>query len=120
MATGVVNSQALKTPAGTPAVLRSGERQASTAEALKNPNSKTYFHRIAGAKFIMPDGLELQFLGGRFVTDTPEIISELDKVANKISSMIFTEQASIASATAQDAAIAKEASDTAGTLTAGA
>lgn len=117
MATGTVNSSALKS---APQVLRTGERQASTAEALKNPNSKTFFHRIPGAKFIMPDGLELQFLGGRIVTDDAAIIEELGKVANKSASMVFTEQASIAGAVAQETAAAKDASDTQGTLPAAA
>lgn len=99
-----------------PTPLRSGEKQASTQAALADPDSKTYYHRIAGAKAVMPDGLELHFLAGRFVTNEANIIAELDKVANRGSSMIFTEQSSIASATAAEAAAAADASNTAGTL----
>lgn len=116
MAVGTVSSAAAAVPqrATPPAVLRSGETQASTAAALKNPNSKTYFHRVAGAQFIMPDGLALQFLGGRLVTDDPAIISELDKVANKAASMIFTEQTGIAVVVAQEQAAGADASKTQG------
>ena len=45
---------------------------------------------VRGAKFMMPDGLEVQFLGGQFVTADPEIIAELDKIANRPASMVYT------------------------------
>jgi hypothetical protein len=119
MAVGLVSSTSNRTAqAAAPAILRSGEKQASTREALKNPNAKVYLHQVAGAKFIMPDGLELQFLGGRLVTDDAGIIAELDKVANKTTSLIFTEKAGLAAAQAVQNAAAADASDTAGTLSA--
>lgn len=74
-----------------PQVLRSGESVSTTAAALKDPKAKVYRHMIPGANFIMPDGLEINFLGGQFVTSDPEIIRQLDAVANKTSSMIYTE-----------------------------
>jgi hypothetical protein len=117
MAVGTVSSASNRpAQAEAPTILRSGEKQASTREALKNPNSKVYLHQVAGAKFIMPDGLELQFLGGRLVTDDAGIIAELDKVANKTTSLIFTEKAGLAAAQAVQNAAAADASDTAGTL----
>ena len=121
MATGTVSSQqttnrAAVSPLVTAAapILRSGEKLASTAEALKNPNAKVFYHQVAGAKFIMPDGLELQFLGGRLVTDDETIIAELNKIANKSTSLITTDRAlQVAVTQAQDKAAA-DASDTAG------
>lgn len=120
MATGPVNSQAMNpveaakarveaqlrdaeaqalAAAGT---LRTGETQSSTEAALKDPNSKTYMHMVPGARFIMPNGLELRFLGGMLCTNDPAIISELDKIADKSSSQIYTKrQAKIAAAELQ-------------------
>jgi hypothetical protein len=120
MATGLVSSNSRITRAAdapAPDVLRSGEKQASTPEALKNPNSRVFFHHVAGAKFIMPDGLELQFLGGRLVTDDASIIAELEKVANKSASMIYTDAAagqSVVAAAQKQAA--SDAADSAGSL----
>ena len=120
MATGTVSSQqttnraAVSPVAAIAPVLRSGEKMASTAEALKNPNAKVFYHQVAGAKFIMPDGLELQFLGGRLVTDDETIIAELSKIANKSTSLITTDRTLQGVVTqAQDKAAA-DASDTAG------
>jgi len=99
-----------------PVVLRSGEKQASTQKALSDPNAKTYHHRIPGARFVMPDGLELLFLGGRLTTNEKKIIEELDKVADRSTSMIFTEKENIAVALAAEARLADEASKTQGKL----
>jgi len=99
-------------PAG---ILRSGEKQASTQTALADPNSVTYYHRTAGARFIMPDGLELQFLGGRIVTNDLAIVAELNKVANRSTSMIFTEQAGIQSVTAAEKVLSDAAAKSGGT-----
>ena len=105
------------TPASAPAaagILRSGEKQASTQDALKDPNAKTYYHRVKGAKFIMPNGLELQFLGGLLVTNEPDIIRELDAVANKSTSMIYTVKAGIQAVEAAENKLAEDASKTDG------
>jgi hypothetical protein len=75
-------------PTGT--VLRSGEAAQSSLAALKDKSAKTYHHMVKGAKFFMPDGLAVEFLGGQFVTTDADIIAELDKVANKPASMIYT------------------------------
>lgn len=99
---------------GTATVLRSGESIASTVEALKDKNAKTFFHMIPGARFVMPDGLEIKFLGGQFVTADPELIAELNKVADKSTSMIFTRKEVAASITAQSKQLADAAADTAG------
>jgi hypothetical protein len=124
MAVGIVSSAAKQQlpaaapviePTSTALVLRSGEKQASTQAALADPNAATYYHRIPGARFIMPDGLELQFLGGRFVTHDPAIVAELNKIANRSTSMIFTEQAGIEAVTAAEKALADEAGKSAGT-----
>lgn len=98
----------------TSAVLRSGESIASTMEALKDKNAKTYHHLIPGARFVMPDGLEIKFLGGQFVTNDAEIIAELNKVADKTTSMIFTRKEVAAAVTANAAKAATDAGDTAG------
>ena len=106
--------QATPAQAAAPVVLRSGEKQATTQTALKNPNAKTYYHRVKGARFIMPNGLELQVLGGVFVTDDAEIIRELDIVANKATSMIFTVKAGIQAVETAENKLAEDASKTDG------
>ena len=103
MATGTQSSAQSQT-APQPPVLRAGETLATTAAAAKNPNSKTYYHRAPGAKFVMPDGLELIFLGGQFTTDEAEIIRELDRVVDKPSSMIYSVRASTPDASIKQAA----------------
>jgi len=71
--------------------IRSGETAPQATPAImKSTPVKTYHHIVRGAKFVMPDGLEVQFLGGSFTTADPEIIAELDKVANRPASMVYT------------------------------
>ena len=115
MAVGMVNSMNNLRDA-SPTVIRAGERIATTAEALKDKNAKRYFHMIPGAKFMMPDGLEIQFLGGQFVTADPAIIAELNKIANKPTSLVFTQQEAVGAATALQKQAAADAADTAGTI----
>ena len=95
MAVGAVSSlQTLQNLGATQqdaGVLKSGEVVTTTIASLKDPNAKTYRHMVPGANFIMPDGLEIKFMGGQFVTSDPEIIKQLDAVANKTASMIYTE-----------------------------
>jgi len=115
MATGMVSSaHTLSTATAAPTSLRSGEKVATSPQALKAAGAKTYRHMVPGARFVMPDGLEVQFLGGQFTTTDKEIIAELDKIANRNTSMIFTdpENAKAALATVQRAA--DDAADTAG------
>jgi pyridoxal/pyridoxine/pyridoxamine kinase len=74
-------------------VIRAGESAPqATVETLKDKTAKTFYHMIPGARFVMPDGLEVQFLGGQFVTADKDIIRELEAVANKQTSMIFTKK----------------------------
>ena len=71
--------------------IRSGESAPQATPAIiKSTPVKTYHHIVIGAKFVMPDGLEVQFLGGHFTTADPEIMAELDKIANRPASMIYT------------------------------
>lgn len=112
MAVGAVNSMS-----GTqeqPKVLRIGESVASKVEAIKNPNAKTYYHMIPGAKFVMPDGLEINFFGGQFTTDDADVIVELDRVADRNGTMIFTRKESAEVIKQQASTLAKDAADTAG------
>jgi hypothetical protein len=95
-------------------VLRSGESIASTVAAIKDKNAKTFYHMIPGARFVMPDGLEIKFLGGQFVTNDPELIAELNKVVDKSTSMIFSKRESAAGVIAADQKLAADAADTAG------
>lgn len=112
MATGMVNSaQTLNSP-----ILRAGERLASTPAALADKNAKVYKHMLPGARFIMPDGLEIVFLGGQFATTDKAIIEELDKVANKTASLIFTDNATAAAISTAAQKAAADAGDTAGKL----
>lgn len=87
MAVGMANSQT-----NAPKVLRLGEAVASSVKDLADKNAKVYHHMVPGARFIMPDGLEIKFLGGVYATSDAEQIAELDKVADKTSSMIFTKK----------------------------
>lgn len=104
-----VPSATQQPPAGEQEVLRSGERIGTSAEALKDPNAKTYFHQVPGARFIMPNGLEVCFYGGQVTTNDKEVIAELDKIADKATSMVVSEKARLAQLRAQDAMVAAEA-----------
>lgn len=110
MATGTVNSSM------TLNNLRSGERAASSPAALRDPKAKVYHHMVPGAKFVMPDGLELIFLGGQYATTDAEQIAELDKIADRSTSMIYTKREVAAAVSAQADSAAAAASDTAGTV----
>ena len=101
------NAQAAQTP-----VIRTGETVTSTAAGLKG---KVYYHRVPGARTHMPDGLEIVFLGGMFATEDETIIAELDKIADKASSGIFTNSAIAENLLSQERKAAAEAADTAGT-----
>lgn len=115
MATGMVSSAHTLSAATTaPTTLRSGEKVATSPQALKAPGAKTYRHSVPGARFVMPDGLEVQFLGGQFTTTDKEIIAELDKIANRNSSMIYTVQEVAEAITATVKKAAADAADTAG------
>lgn len=95
--------------AAQPGILRSGERVATSVEALGDANAKTYYSMVKGCQFIMPDGLAIQFLGGRYVTNKADEIAQLDAVANRAGSLVFTK----AEAKEADAALAhKAASET--------
>ena len=120
MATGMVNSQHTQTApasiAALPPVLRSGEQLHSDLTALKSPDSKTYYHRVPGAKTHMPDGLEIQFLGGVFVTANPEIKAMLDKIADSPTSQVYTKTEVKLQLEAADKMISDDAAKSAGTL----
>ena len=118
MAVGMTNSANVQNAAATekPQVLRSGEVVASSMQALKNPNARVFHHMIPGANFIMPDGLELKFLGGQFVTDDPDVIAELEKIADKPTSMVFTKTLAVEAAKELQKRSADDAANTAGTL----
>ena len=100
-------AQAAQTP-----VIRTGETVTSTAAGLKG---KVYYHRVPGARTHMPDGLEVVFLGGMFATEDESIIAELDKIADKASSGIFTSSAIAENLLSQERKAAADAADTAGT-----
>jgi len=73
-------------------VLNSGEEVFTDPEEYKDPNAKTYYHYIPNAITHLPDGAQLTFRGGIFVTANPEIQAYLDKIANKRGSMVYTKQ----------------------------
>lgn len=64
-------------------------------EVLKDETTKIYEHQVKGAKIFMPDGAELVFQGGIFITRNPDIIRELDKIANKPGTMVMTNKAAL-------------------------
>lgn len=98
-------------PAGN-AAIRTGEVATSSLAGLSG--GKTYYHRIPGAQTVMPDGLQVVFAGGMFATDDPAIIHELDKVANKAASQIFTRRESLDAVRAAENQAAAEAGNTVG------
>ena len=75
-------------------VLRSGEIFASDVDPsiLADSATKVYKHSAVGARFFMPDGASLIFLGGVFITNNPDLIKELDKVADKPGTQITTDK----------------------------
>lgn len=102
-------AQAPQPQTGT--VLRTGESISTTEAGLYG---KTYYHRVPGAKTHLPDGLEIQFLGGIFATSDQYIISELDKVANNPASGIFTSSEIAENLLSKERAIAADAANTVG------
>lgn len=94
------------------AVITSDTLVTSSTDALRN--GKTYYHRVAGARTNLPDGREIRFLGGMFITVDPEIIAELDKVCDRPASGIFSKQVGVVNMQAAEAQLANEAGDTAG------
>lgn len=79
----------------SPTVIRAGESAPqANLDTLKNKDSKTFYHMVPGASFIMPDGLQITFLGGQFVTADKEIIRELSAIADKPASMVYTRKES--------------------------
>jgi hypothetical protein len=90
--------------------IRSGETAPqATPDVIKSKPVKTYYHMVRGAKFIMPDGLEVQFLGGVFTTADTDIMTELDKVANRPASMIYTKTEAVEAVNALTAQAAADA-----------
>lgn len=90
--------------------IRSGETAPQATPAImKDKAVKTYHHMVRGAKFMMPDGLEVQFLGGHFTTADEEIIAELDKIANRPASMIYTKAEVVDAVKALTSAAAEDA-----------
>jgi hypothetical protein len=70
----------------------------SAAQTVVQPfelEGKTYYHQIPGSRFhymIAPSAVaELMFIGGKVTTSDPMAIAELDKVANKNGSGIYTD-----------------------------
>jgi len=78
-------------------VIQSGVQFQSDLDpaVLKDPATKIYEHQVKGAKIFMPDGAELVFHGGLFITQNPAIISELDKIANKTGTMVTTNEVAL-------------------------
>lgn len=123
MATGMLNTaNAIKQQAPQlqqqDAVLRSGEKTAMLVTGGNAAKVKTFYHQIPGARFIMPDGLELTFMGGQFSTDDEACINELNKVADRGTSMIYTRKpGSLAEVVAKDAKAATAAIEDTSKLT---
>lgn len=63
---------------------------------FKDKAAKMFYHMIPGARFVMPDGLEIIFQGGVFSTADKALIEELSKVADKPTSMIYTKHEMVA------------------------
>jgi len=114
MAVGATSS-AQNLGAQTPsAPILSGEKVSTTQAALKAAGSKTYYHQVPGANFFLPNGLQVQFLGGVFTTADKDIQAELDAVADRNTSLITSEKARQELLAAQDKMQAAAAAENAG------
>ena len=82
----MLNSQNYAAEVG---VIHAGEQIAPDLN-LNDPDIKTYYHQVPGALTHLPDGAALVFTGGQYSTKNPDIISFLDKIADRQGSMIFT------------------------------
>lgn len=91
-------------PAATPTIL-SSEKHATSLAALQSAEAKTFYSLVKGCNFPMPNGVVLQFLGGQYSTVDPEEIRELEAVANRSGSLIYTRKEAVVA----DAALAKQA-----------
>lgn len=78
-----------------PSILRTGEIVSTSLQSLEDANSKTFHCTVKGAKFPMPDGLVIQFLGGVYTTNVESEIYELQKVADKAGSLIYTKKEAV-------------------------
>ena len=72
-------------------ILNTGEQIAPEID-FKTPGLKIYYHQTKGAKTHMPDGAEIQFMGGMFATANEDIKAYLDKIADKRGTMIYTKK----------------------------
>lgn len=72
-----------------PNELNSGNQLAPDLD-LSDPEVKVYYHQVKGAKSHLPDGMEINFLGGMYATKHPDVKAFLDKIADKQGSMVFT------------------------------
>lgn len=70
-------------------VINIGEEIASDVN-LKDPATRIYYHQVKGAVTHMPDGAQITFRGGMYATQNAEVISYLDKIANKRGSLMYT------------------------------
>lgn len=71
------------------------QAQAQAQEA--KPQARTFYHQIAGARFGVQrsPGLveDFYFVGGQLETSDPQVIEELDKVADRSGSLISSDRA---------------------------
>lgn len=70
-------------------VLNTGEQIAPDFDK-NDPNLKTYYHQVPGARTHMPDGAEIIFRGGQFSTANKDVQTFLDKIADRQGSMVYT------------------------------
>ena len=65
--------------------------------AAVKPQARTFYHQIAGARFGVqrsPGFVEdFYFVGGQLETSDPQVIEELDKVADRSGSLISSDRA---------------------------
>ena len=115
MAVGTVSSQQTTAAAAKQPTLAVGVQVASSLAGVQS--GKTYYHRVPGARTHLPDGREIVFLGGMFSTTDPDIIAELDRVADQTTSMIFTAKTGVENTKAAEDKVAADAGNTAANAT---
>lgn len=71
-------------------VLNSGEIIAAETKVV--PGSKVYYSTVPNSITHMPDGAQITFTGGQYMTSNKDIIAFLDKIADRPTTPIFTKK----------------------------
>ena len=71
-------------------VLNSGEIIAAEVKVVEG--SKIYYCTVPNSITHMPDGAQITFTGGQYMTSNPDIIAFLDKIADRPTTPVYTKK----------------------------